>query len=92
LKDTYLCHGCINNGHEQPEPEVTAEASCKMEETPVSTEIACPAKPCKPLLYAESAEGFGPWRIYVSERAANDIREREKADAKIREIVINKLR
>ena len=68
------------------------EARCEPGETPLSVEIASLAKPCKLSLYADSAEGFGPWRIYVSGRAANDLRERAKADAKIREIVTNKLK
>ncbi|KAA1475419.1 hypothetical protein DENSPDRAFT_842194 [Dentipellis sp. KUC8613] len=45
-----------------------------------------------PHLYTESAEGFGPWRIYLSGHAINHLTELQKGDRRAFEIVLNKMK
>jgi hypothetical protein len=49
-------------------------------------------QPMKAALYFESAEGFGEWRILLSTRATQNLREARRIDAKLFKIIVKKIK
>jgi hypothetical protein len=49
-------------------------------------------QPMRAALYFESAEGFGAWRILIAQRAAADLREARKKDARNFDIYVKKIK
>jgi hypothetical protein len=82
----------IPHGPSQRRPTIEVKAALDVGHNSVSKEIAYVPNSLKASLYAESAEGFGLWRIFLSGKATNDLGRRMKDDAKIYQITINRLR
>lgn len=49
-------------------------------------------QPMKAALYFDSAVGFGDWRILLSTRATQNLREARRADAKLFKIIVKKIK
>jgi hypothetical protein len=49
-------------------------------------------QPMKAALYFDNAIGFGDWRILVSKRATQDLREAHRTDAKHFRIIVKKIK
>jgi len=49
-------------------------------------------QPMKAALYFDSAVGFGEWRILLSTRATQNLREVRRTDAKLFKIIVKKIK
>ena len=49
-------------------------------------------QPMKAALYFDSAEGFGEWRILISTRADQNLRQARRRDAKLFQIFVKKIK
>ena len=49
-------------------------------------------QPMKAALYFDSAEGFGEWRILISTRADQNLRQARRRDAKLFQIFVKRIK
>jgi hypothetical protein len=49
-------------------------------------------QPMKAALYFDGAEGFGDWRIQISSKAEKHLRAAKRADSKLFDIIVKKIR
>lgn len=69
------------------------EPSLTQETESVRIPVAYPmVQPMKAALYFDSADGFGDWRILISQRADSDLRQARKKSVALFGIVIKKIK
>ena len=49
-------------------------------------------QPMRAALYFESAEGFGAWRILISQNATGDLREKSRKNETYFNIIVKKIK
>ena len=60
---------------------------------PATSQGAFPlVQPVKAALYFDSAKGFGEWRILISTRADQDLRQARRRDARLFRIFVKKIK
>lgn len=64
-----------------------------LEDTDRQNRSAYPmVQPMKAALYFDSADGFGEWRVMVSTRATQNIREARRTNASTFKIIVKKIK
>ena len=71
--------------HSEPVRFVSSEAD-------VDTSALSATEPVKAVLYFESAEGFGDWRILLNGRAHQDLRKARREDQTYFKIIFKKMK
>ncbi|PIL29959.1 hypothetical protein GSI_07870 [Ganoderma sinense ZZ0214-1] len=79
-------------------PAIRTEGSVSSDSPPV-VPLSAPSQgafplvqPMKAALYFDSAKGFGQWRVLISTRADQDLRQARRRDAKLFQIFVKKIK